>query len=332
MLLSIVICTYNRRHLLQHALDSIEIMERSDEVEFIVVDNNSSDDTQSLVGDYSNKIPSLRYVLEKEIGLSNARNRGYRESKSSYVAYIDDDAKFTPNWLTKALFVIDKFEPDAFGGPIFPYYEKDKPNWFKDEYEIRMHSSTTGWLSNTKSISGSNMIIKRRLLEELEGFSTRLGMTGKQLAHGEETDFFNRLRKSDGKLYYDLELIIQHHVPGYKMDIGYQFYYSMENAILNYDVHNKYTETPLESVSDELIENLFEIFNALKNYAEETKLFSYNENRFSEVFMERLNPKFHHVAYLQKHYQENKARQGASTLNRLKTLSWQKLMVKLKNL
>ena len=93
MIISIIVCTYNRSELLKETLPSILGLAIPTEIqpEFIFVDNNSSDDTQGVINEFisilneSEKYLTARYVFEGNQGLSFARNKGYSESNGDYI-------------------------------------------------------------------------------------------------------------------------------------------------------------------------------------------------------------------------------------------------------
>ena len=97
MELSIVICTYNRSSFLREGLEAIvhqSLAFLDVPIEMIVVDNNSSDDTSSVVEEFQNKFSSLSlvYFLEKQQGISFSRNTAIQNSKGKFIAFVDDDA------------------------------------------------------------------------------------------------------------------------------------------------------------------------------------------------------------------------------------------------
>jgi glycosyltransferase involved in cell wall biosynthesis len=221
IILSVVICTYNRSDILQGAIESLLIQDSPASLfEIIVVDNNSSDSTGSICEEYAKKVDNFRYIFEVEQGLSVARNRGYIESRGRYVAYIDDDARVVPSYVSRAINIIKVEMPDVIGGPIYPFYLTEKPDWFKDEYEIRIHHDTSGPLPNEKYIAGSNMIFSKAILVKHGGFDRKLGMKGDTFFYGEETLLLDQIRKSNknAKIWYDLEMPIKHLVPASKMN------------------------------------------------------------------------------------------------------------------
>lgn len=211
ILISVVICTHNRATLLADALQTLceQTLDKS-EYEVIVVDNNSTDRTRSVVEEFCCKYPNIHYCIETKIGLSHSRNRGWQEAQGIYVAYTDDDCKLPPHWLAVAKEIIEQVSPGVFGGDILPFYNMPKPKWFKDAYGSRKVAKDVA----TESIdfSGGNIFILWHILENLQGFDVNLGMTGEKIAYGEETELQLRIRKTmpNEKFYYHPNLYVYH--------------------------------------------------------------------------------------------------------------------------
>ncbi len=225
-LLSVVVCTFNRAPLLEGCLT--ELLRQAyaiptGRVEILVVNNNSSDDTEEVCARHVWGKPGIRYVFEKNQGLSQARNRGARECTGIYIAYLDDDAIPGPQYLRHVIDVLAKDAPDIAGGPIFPFYTSPKPFWFQDALEVRQHAFGTGFFDCP--VSGGNFIIRRDLLLGLGMFSTEFGMLGGKLRLGEERDLIERYRATtaptDRRIYYSQNCFVFHHVPQEKMKIAY---------------------------------------------------------------------------------------------------------------
>ena len=98
--LSVVVCTYNRSDILRSCLESLGAQSANPErFEVLVVDNNSTDGTFEMAVSFSGCHGNFRVIREPLQGLSNARNRGWREAQGRYVAYIDDDAIASVGWV-----------------------------------------------------------------------------------------------------------------------------------------------------------------------------------------------------------------------------------------
>ena len=123
LIASIIVCTHNRADILEMCLNSLEKQVSGDiSYEVIIIDNNSNDCTHETCKPFLQRNPNYRYVFEPNIGLSHARNRGYKEAVGKYVAYIDDDAIAYPDWLQQMIAFIERNpEAAAFGGPYERY-------------------------------------------------------------------------------------------------------------------------------------------------------------------------------------------------------------------
>lgn len=222
--ISVLICTYNRAELLTTAMQTLcEQTLDTSYYEVIVIDNNSADNTRSVAEDFCRCYPNIRYCFEIQQGLSHARNRGWRESKGIYVAYIDDECKVPSQWLEVAYQIIEKLSPAVFGGPYYGYHNSSTPRWWKKSYESFEQSETARALSDGEYLRGANIFIQRSLLAMIAGFNVELGMSGEKLAYGEESHLQRRIRTTmpDEIIYYDPELYIYHLIRPEKMTWRY---------------------------------------------------------------------------------------------------------------
>ena len=95
-LVSVVIPTRNRCIRLLDAIASVRA-QTGVQVEIIVVDDASSDDTMRLLSELSLEESRLRYVRnESPLGGGGARNAGVALAKGEFVAFLDDDDRFLP--------------------------------------------------------------------------------------------------------------------------------------------------------------------------------------------------------------------------------------------
>ncbi|MGY8656410.1 MAG: glycosyltransferase family 2 protein [Verrucomicrobiia bacterium] len=107
---SVVITAYNYAHFLPQAIDSV-LDQIYPNVEIVVIDDGSTDDTRELAEVYGDKI---RYIYQDNSGLSAARNTGTREASHPYVAYLDADDEWHPTMLS-ALMTVFRHLPEDFG-------------------------------------------------------------------------------------------------------------------------------------------------------------------------------------------------------------------------
>lgn len=231
MELSIVICTYNRSSFLREGLEAIvhqSLAFLDVPIEMIVVDNNSSDDTSSVVEEFQNKFSSLSlvYFLEKQQGISFSRNTAIQNSKGKFIAFVDDDAVVNANWLTSLIHSINHIDAQVFGGPIYPRFEIPCPAWIDSNYFARTFKKHNGYLSGLAAIEGfpgGNVCFKKEIFDAIGLFDTSLGMNGNVMGLGEEPELFNRLYSSSYKarIYNVHDMSVSHFESAAKLDCTY---------------------------------------------------------------------------------------------------------------
>ncbi len=127
--LCVVICTRNRKDILEKALDSLALQEASRPWEVLVVDNGSEDDTADFLRSLPGRYPvPLRTVLEPEPGVSPCRNRGIREARSCAPLFTDDDVTFMPGWVEAHARSFDHPGVTGTGGKILPVLPEASPD------------------------------------------------------------------------------------------------------------------------------------------------------------------------------------------------------------
>lgn len=223
--ISVIVCTYNRNDLLSICLRSLENQKADKNLfEVIIINNNSTDNTQKVANKFVNKNNNFRVFIEKKQGLSNARNRGWKEARGEYVAYIDDDAKADSKWILEMVNFIHKY-PNVmvFGGPYYGFSLKPLPKWFPPNYGTKVLSKRIRKLKKGKEyLSGSNMVFHRDIFKEFGGFKSSLGMSGNTIGYGEEPELQDRLFKKNIPIYYYPSLRIEHLIAEYKTKLIWQ--------------------------------------------------------------------------------------------------------------
>lgn len=101
---SVILPTYNRAKYIGQAISSILSQDYTD-FEIIVVDDGSTDETQTVVGDL--KDSRIRYVYQQNQGRSNARNLALQLALGRYIAFLDSDDLYLQNKLTKQVQFLD---------------------------------------------------------------------------------------------------------------------------------------------------------------------------------------------------------------------------------
>ena len=102
---SVIIPTYNRAAYLEAAVRSV-LAQTHRPSEVIIVDDGSTDDTAELCMSFPEPV---RYIRQDNAGVSAARDRGIREAKGEYLAFLDSDDVWHPTKLETQLTVLQRF-------------------------------------------------------------------------------------------------------------------------------------------------------------------------------------------------------------------------------
>lgn len=132
MNLSVIICTHNPRdEYLQRTLQALrgQTLDVS-KWELLLIDNLSE---RPVEGRFDvSWHPRGRIIREEQLGLTNARLRGFRESTGEILCYVDDDNILNSDYLEQALRIGSTMPLiGCWGGEILPEYETPPPTWFK---------------------------------------------------------------------------------------------------------------------------------------------------------------------------------------------------------
>lgn len=188
-LVSVVIPAWNSARTLPRAIDSV-LAQTWTRREIIVVDDGSSDDSLALLAGYGEQ---LRVISQANGGPSSARNRGLREARGRYVAFLDADDHWLPEKLERQVALLESRPDLGFcstatavvdmrGEPV-----RDWPCCNVGEPLLE----TLFMQSAAVSGSTSGVLARRELLLEVGGFDERL--------HGfEDPDLWIRLAARTG--------------------------------------------------------------------------------------------------------------------------------------
>lgn len=139
-LVSIIIPCYNKASFLGETLDSVAAQSYPN-LEIVVVDDESPDNTHEVVEMYKGRMTNLVYMHQTNQGPSAARNNGIRNSKGEYVMALDADDKLAPTYVEKCVEYLERHpecklvysKADMFGTQYGPWnlleYSFEKLLW-----------------------------------------------------------------------------------------------------------------------------------------------------------------------------------------------------------
>lgn len=229
--LSIIICTFNRQRFLKGLFSSIVAQNLNPELfETVLINNNSTDDTEYLCKEFIDANPQLRvkYFVERHLGLSFARNRGIAESKGEYLTFADDDAIMAPDFCYQICRYLDaNADVGEVGGPARLKFLCDVPRWHNkwlaSLFGYFMPSSKEYKMARKGSNypRGLNMSFRREAFDRCGGFDVNLGRMGRILLGGEEKDIAFRIIDSGLKVAYSPDILVHHLVPKERTEVDF---------------------------------------------------------------------------------------------------------------
>lgn len=232
---SILICTWNRSDLLRQTLNSLVRLDipRDLSWEVIVVDNNSTDDTKSVVESFRGPL-KIDYLFEEKTGQSNARNTAIRESKGEILIWTDDDVIVDPDWVRNILECHDTFDADVVFGRVLPTWETHAPKWFSQIFYPRFAILDLGdecFVSTSECGFGVNHAARRCVYNLIGEFRTDFGI--RPLSHrgkssskyaaggGEDTFFFFEAHRLGLVVAYCGRATVNHFIPADRCEKDY---------------------------------------------------------------------------------------------------------------
>lgn len=218
--ITFIFCSYNKADYLDDTLQFLRTHAQADRpVTFLVVDNNSADDSTKVVNRHQPALPKdqnpIPDIKETKQRLSHACNRGTKEAKAPYIVFSDDDIKATDQLIPAWLSFFNNY-PNTMAGD--------------GKKDLQFYAPLASWLSYfllpllayydwgdaikkypaAKHPSDCNMGFQKDIFEQVGDLYTGLGRIGKSLKAGEEKKLFNHIRNARHDIYYLPKAFLYH--------------------------------------------------------------------------------------------------------------------------
>ncbi len=213
---SLIILNYNGKHFLGPCLASIDRQTRPPD-ELILVDNGSEDGSQSWI---QKNYPNANLIeMGYNSGFSVAMNRGVAESKSDYVALLNNDTECEPQWLDALVDALDTHAEIGFCASRMLYFDnRNLINTTGTTLTVAGIVGMRGWLHRASGAYGEKdrvfgscagaAIYRRSIYEKMGGFDEDF------ITYHEDADLDFRLQLAGYPCLYVPEAVIYHHVGG----------------------------------------------------------------------------------------------------------------------
>jgi glycosyltransferase involved in cell wall biosynthesis len=175
---SIVIPSYNKAAYIKRAIDSV-LNQSFKDFEIIVVENNSSDHSMEVLSQIN--VPAVKVVIEKNQGVSFARNTGIELAKGRYICFLDADDTYEVKHLEALNTFIKKYpQADLIANryKIVTIHGKNKipvlnPNWFNGNRYV-LNNFFDAFVQGVPPVHINAVCVSKQVLKMHGGFDTRL--------------------------------------------------------------------------------------------------------------------------------------------------------------
>lgn len=179
---SVVIPTFNRARMACEAVDSV-LAQTLGELEVILVDDGSTDDTAAVIRSRYGKEPRLRYVRQENGGTARARDHGLGHARGEYLALLDDDDLWLPRHLESQVACLDAHRDVDLVVCDARYEGSEKTGTIFGETSYRLPDSVDAMAKAAWALPGT-MLMRTHAARAL-GFRS-------EFHHAEDTDFLWR--------------------------------------------------------------------------------------------------------------------------------------------
>ena len=194
--ISVIIPTYNRSALVKEAVESV-LAQTLGDLEVLVVDDGSTDDTRKTIEAIKDK--RVRYFYKENGGVSSARNIGLRQATGEYIAFLDSDDLWEPDYLNTMISAIKKDEKYGAVYTSLRQYYTDGSITKRYRGEHCISGKITRNLFNVGFIWIQTLVVRKKNLDGC--------YFDEKLFSSEDEDFILRLSLRTEFLYVDCDLV-----------------------------------------------------------------------------------------------------------------------------
>ena len=164
---SIITPVYNGEEFIESCIKSV-IEQNCSDVEHIIVDGGSSDNTVSTLKKYADKYSHIRWISEKDRGQSDAMNKGIAMAKGCIVGILNVDDFYEPNVLNRVTEIFIKLpEPSFVVGNCNVWDTQGQLKYVNKPNNLKLTDLLMGWQINPHPVNPSAYFYHKSLHQEI---------------------------------------------------------------------------------------------------------------------------------------------------------------------
>lgn len=208
--LSVCVNTRNRAEDLAFMLENLARLRvpQGRGVEFIIVDNGSTDATPAVLDAATARFPfCLKAVQEPTRGSGAAHNCALRHARGEVIAWTDDDCVPSEDWIER---ILAHFDDDPALYILTGRVELYDPSHYPMTINTSLDPGILDGLGTSgRSVIGCNLAFRRRLIDRIGVFDPRFG-AGAPLRSAEDMDFAYRALRKGYRIAYTPDVLLYH--------------------------------------------------------------------------------------------------------------------------
>lgn len=170
-LISVVIPAYNAEQFLDETLESV-LSQTYENWECIIVNDGSTDNTESIAKKWCEKDARFRYFYKENSGASDTRNFGIKEARGEYIAFLDADDLYMPNFLEVCIENLVEKDVDLVAPKMLEFWDVQNEVIEDEDKKDYLYSGKEGIAlflhSNRLTMA---LLCKKSVMDEVGGFT-----------------------------------------------------------------------------------------------------------------------------------------------------------------
>ena len=170
-LISVVIPAYNAEQFLDETLESV-LSQTYENWECIIVNDGSTDNTESIAKKWCEKDARFCYFYKENSGVSDTRNLGIKEARGEYIAFLDADDLYMPNFLEICLENLVEKDVDLVAPKMLEFWDVQNEvieDEDKKDYLYRGKEGIALFLHSNRITMA--LLCKKSVMDEVGGFT-----------------------------------------------------------------------------------------------------------------------------------------------------------------
>lgn len=203
IIFSVIIPTHNRPQLLSLCLDALARSDfKKSDFEVIIVDDGGDVPLEPVLERFRDRI-SLKLLRQENAGPAAARNAGAMDAKGRFLAFIDDDCKSSPNWLSSILARLSQGPERMVGGRTANLSDDNVYAVANQLIRDLIYSFYNADKMNSLFFSSNNIALPAGLFRDLGGFDPAFRVS-------EDRDLCDRWLGKGYRMVYEPDAVVYH--------------------------------------------------------------------------------------------------------------------------